>query len=272
MNDLLHNLAGPAAAIAGWGTAEADWPRFLTAGLLVLIRMSGLMVFAPIFSSAAISPRVKAGFVIAVTILLAPVVGTLPHARLTLDMAGVLGELSVGLTFGFALTLMNEALVFAGQMLGMQFSFSLVNLIDPNSMIETPVLGQLMTWMGVLVLIYAGLDRSLLAAIMRSFAIVPVGEAVMKAGTGVALAEMTGGVFLAGLQLAAPVMAAALTVEIAVSLLGKMSPQLPVMVVSVPLKTLMSYAVLIGALAVWPAWIERHFSALLDSAMKLVSA
>ena len=83
---------------------------------------------------------------------------------------------------------------------------------------------------------------------------------------------MTGGVFIAGLQLAAPVVAAALTVEIVVSLVGKVSPQLPVMVVSIPLKTLMSYAVLIGALAVWPAWIERHFTALLDSATKLVAA
>ncbi len=229
------------------------------------------MVFAPIFSSAAISPRVKAGFVIAVTVLLAPVVGTLPHARLTLDMAGLLGELGVGLTFGFCLTLLNEALAFAGQLLGMQFSFSLVNLMDPNSMIETPVLGQLLSWMGILVLLNAGLHRTLLSALMRSFAVVPVGEAAMRASTGVAITAMTGGVLMAGLQLAAPVVAAAMTVEIVVSLVGKLSPGLPVMVVSIPLKTLTSYLVLIGALAVWPAWIERHFTALLDSATKLVA-
>ena len=268
----IGDVLAPAAKMAGWGTRAADWPQFLTAAVLVLIRVSGLMVFAPIFSSAAISPRVKAGFVIAVTVLLAPVVGTLPHARATLDMPALLGELGVGLTFGFALTLLNEALTFAGQLLGMQFSFSLVNLMDPNSMIETPVLGQLLGWMGILVLLNAGLHRSLLAAMIRSFAVVPVGEAVMKASTGLALTAMVGGVFMAGLQLAAPVMAAAMTVEIVVSLVGKLSPQLPVMVVSIPLKTLMSYGVLIGALAVWPGWIERHFTALLDNAMKLVAA
>jgi flagellar biosynthesis protein FliR len=254
------------------GQQVADWPRFLTAGVLVLVRISGLMVFAPLFSSAAIAPRIKAGFVIAITVLLAPVVGTLPHARLDLDMTGLLGELGVGLTFGFALSLIFETLMFAGQMLGMEFSFSLVNLMDPNSNIQTPVLGQLLNWLGLLVLIGAGLDRSLLAAFMRSFAVVPVGQAVMKAETGAALAMMTGGVFLAGLQLAAPVIAAALTVEIVVALVGRMSPQLPVMVISIPLKTLMSYAVLIGSLAVWPAWIERHFTALLDQAARLVSS
>ncbi len=57
----LGEVLAPAAKMAGWGTREADWPQFLTAGVLVLVRMSGLMVFAPIFSSAAISPRVKAG-------------------------------------------------------------------------------------------------------------------------------------------------------------------------------------------------------------------
>jgi flagellar biosynthetic protein FliR len=95
-----------------------------------------------------------------------------------------LGELAVGLTFGFALSLILEALMFAGQMIGMEFSFSLVNLMDPNSNIQTPVLGQLLNWMGLLVLIGAGLDRSLLAAVMHSFAVVPVGQAAMKATTG----------------------------------------------------------------------------------------
>jgi flagellar biosynthetic protein FliR len=254
------------------GHEIADWPQFLSAGVLVMVRMSGLMVFAPLFSSAAIAPRIKAGFVIALTVLLAPVVGLLPHARLQLDMVGLLGELAVGLTFGFALSLLMEALMFAGQVMGMEFSFSLVNLMDPNSNIETPVLGQLLNWMGLLVLIGAGLDRSLLAAVMRSFAAVPVGQAVMKASTCTALAAMMGGVFLAGLQLAAPVIAAALTVEIVVALVGRISPQLPVMLVSIPLKTLVSYAVLIGSLAVWPAWIERHFTALLDQAAKLVAS
>jgi flagellar biosynthetic protein FliR len=41
-------------------------------------------------------------------------------------------------------------------------------------------------------------------------------------------------------------------------------------VLSIPLKTLMSYAVLVGSLAVWPWWIERHFTALLDAAGSLL--
>ena len=247
-----------------------DWPQYLTAGLLVMVRLSGLMVFAPVFSSSAIAPRIKAGFVFALTILLAPAVAAVPAAHAVLDTQAVLGELGVGLVFGLSLMFLNEALTFAGTLLGLQFSFSVVNLLDPNSMIETAVLGQMLSWLGVLVIIGSGLDRSLLAAVVRSFSVVPVGQAVMQAKTGLALAGMASGIFLAGLQLAAPVMAAALAVEVTIALVARLSPQLPAMVVSIPLKTLASYVVLIGSLAVWPGWIERHFTALLDAAAKLL--
>jgi len=230
------------------------------------------MVFAPVFSSAAIAPRLKAGFAIALTVLLAPAVATVPGSRATLDMTAVLGELGVGLVFGLSLSLMNEALTFAGALLGMQFSFSLVNLMDPNSKVETPVLGQMLSWLGVLVLIGAGLDRTLLAGLVRSFCAVPVGRALIQAKTGSALVMMGSGIFMAGLQLAAPVIAAALVVEVTIALVARLSPQLPAMVVSVPLKTLVSYSVLIASLALWPVWIERHFTVLLDAAGKLMVA
>jgi flagellar biosynthetic protein FliR len=246
------------------------WPQYLAAAVLVMVRLSGLMVFAPVFSSAAIAPRIKMGFVFAMTILLAPAIAAVPGARAVLDARALLGELGVGLLFGLSLMLLNEALTFAGTLLGLQFSFSLVNLLDPNSMIETAVLGQMLGWLGILVILGSGLDRSLLAAIVRSFSAVPVGQAVIRAKTGVALAMMASGIFLAGLQLAAPVMAAALLVEVTVALVARLSPQLPAMVVSIPLKTMVSYVVLIASLAVWPGWIERHFTALLDAAAKML--
>ncbi len=247
-----------------------DWARFLSAGVLVAVRLSGLMIFAPVFNSSAIAPRIKAGFVIALTVLLAPVVAGVPGAGGELSVQSIAGELGVGLVFGLSLMMLTESLLFAGTLLGMSFSFSLVNLLDPNTQVETPVLGQMLGWLGVLVVLGAGLDRVLLAAVVRSFCVVPAGHAVVLAGTGAALAKMGGGIFLAGLQLAAPVMAAALVVEMTVSMVSRLAPMLPVQVIGVPLKTMASYIVLIASLAVWPGWIERHFTALLDAAGRLL--
>ena len=236
-----------------------------------MLRLSGLMVFGPLLSSVAIAPRIKVSFVVALTILVAPAVMAVPNADVSLSMRAVLGELGVGLFLGLSIMLLSESLALAGSLLSMEFSFSLVNLMDPNSMIETPVLGQMLSWLNLLVLVGAGLDRSLLAALIRSFGVVPVGHATVSGRSGVEFAGMAGGIFLSGLQLAAPVIAAAMVVEVTVALVARMSPHLPAMVVGVPLKTMVSYLVLLASLAVWPGWIERHFTALLDEAQRLMA-
>lgn len=247
-----------------------DWGHFLSAMVLVLVRISGLMVFAPVFSSQAIPARVKALFAFFVAVLLAPVVASLPLAHAELGMLPVLGELGAGLLYGLSLALLNELLVFSGQVMGVQFSFSLVNLLDPNSQVETPLLGQLFSLFGSMVILASGLHRTLLASVMRSFAEAPLGSVFLDARTGTALAGMAGGIFLAALQLAAPVLAATLLVELAISLLGRLSPQLPALALTVPAKTMLGYVVLVGSLALWPRFIEARFSGLLDAAGVLV--
>lgn len=250
----------------------AGWSNYFISGVLVLIRISGLMLFAPFFSSSSIPRMVKAVFAIVLAALLAPIAANAPGPPPELGLMPLLGELSTGLLFGLSLTLLMEMLSFAGQILGLQFSFSLVNVLDPNSSIETPLLSQLLNLMGLLILLAAGLDRTLLAALMHTFAVVPVGTAWMATRTSIALVQMTSGVFLAAVQLSAPVIAATLLVEVVVALMGRLSPQLPVLFVGIPLKTLVGYTVLIGSLGVWPRFIEARFDGLLNRAMEMVIA
>jgi flagellar biosynthesis protein FliR len=250
----------------------SDWSTFLSAMTLALVRISGVVLFAPFFSSNALPARTKAVFVLAVAYLLAPVVASLPSARAEITFTAILGELAVGLVYGLSLTLLNEMLLFAGQIAGVQFSFSLVNLMDPSSPIETPLLGEIFQLMGTLVLLAAGLDRILLASLVRSFRAVPLGTYALAPATGLAIVRAAGGVFVAALELAAPVLAATMLVEIAVALMGRLSPQLPVMNLTVPMKTLTGFVVLSGSLALWPRFIEARFGGLLDMAERLLAS
>ncbi len=249
-----------------------DWSHFLAAMALVLVRVSGMVAFAPFFSSTALPLRTKAVFSGAVAFLLAPLVATFPRARVEIGFSALLGELAVGLVYGLALTLLNEMLIFAGQVAGFQFSFSLVNLLDPSSPIQTPLLGDLFQLMGTLVVIAAGLDRILLASMVRSFRAAPLGAFALTPPMALTIVRSAGGVFLAAVELAAPVLAATLLVEVAVALLGKLSPQLPVMAVAVPLKSLTGFVVLAGSLALWPRFIEARFAQLLDLAQSLIAS
>jgi len=248
-----------------------DWTTFLSAMTLVLVRVSGMIAFAPFFSSTALPMRVKAVFVGAVAFLLGPLVATLPHAQASINFSSLVGELSIGLVYGLSLALLNEMMLFAGQLVGLQFSFSLVNLMDPASPIQTPLMGALFQLMGTLVLITAGLDRILLASMVRSFHAVPLGAFALAPPTALAIVRAAAGIFLAAVELAAPVLAATMLLEIAVALMGKLSPQLPVMMLTVPLKTLTGLVILSGSLALWPRFIEARFAGLLDMAERLIS-
>jgi len=250
--------------------AEPAWTNFLAAMTLAMVRVSGMVAFAPFFSSTALPMRTKAVFVGAVAWLLAPLVAALPQAQTAVSFSALLGELAVGLVYGLTLTLLTEMMLFAGQIAGLQFSFSAVNLLDPTSSIQTPLLGDLFQLMGTLVVIASGLDRILLASVVRSFRAVPLGSYALAPTTALAIVRAAGGIFLAAVELAAPVLAATMLVEVAVSLLGKLSPQLPVMSLTVPLKTLTGFALLTGSLALWPRFIEARFSGLLDLAERLI--
>ncbi|HMD75996.1 MAG TPA: flagellar biosynthetic protein FliR [Terracidiphilus sp.] len=251
---------------------EMQWSNFLCAMTLALVRVSGMVAFAPFFSSTSLTLRTKAVFVGLVAFLLAPLVAALPSAQISISFSALLGELAVGLVYGLTLALLNEMLLFAGQIAGLQFSFSLVNLLDPNSSIQTPLLGDLFQLLGTLVVIGAGLDRILLASMVRSFRVAPLGSYALGPTSALEIVRAAAGVFLAAVELAAPVLAATMLVEVAVALLGKLSPQLPVMMLTVPLKTLTGFALLAGSLALWPRFIEARFAGLLDLAERLIAA
>jgi len=99
---------------------------------------------------------------------------------------------------------------------------------------------------------------------------VPLGSYTLWSQTAHAIVQAAGGIFLAAVELAAPVLAATMLVEVGVALLSRLSPQLPVMSLTVPLKTLVGFGVLTGSLALWPRFIEARFSGLLDLAERLL--
>ena len=108
---------------------------------------------------------------------------------------------------------------------------------------------------------------------VRSLRAVPPGSfsvSTISASAHV-LVPMMAGTLLAAVELAAPVLAATILVEVSVALLGKLTPQLPVISLAVPLKTLAGFTLLIGSLALWPRFIEARFSGLLDVAERLIS-
>ena len=246
------------------------WPTLLSGGVLTLCRLGGVVAFAPPFRGSNVPLRVRAVFVLALTWMAAPTATNRAHAGLELSALGIASESMLGLLLGVGLSFLSEELLYAGSLMSISFSFSLATLLDPNSQAETDVLSTLLNWLGVLVLLAAGLHRVMLAAVLHSFSALPLGTFSASGAAGRALVEAASGIFFAGFQLAAPVLAAALLVEVAVGLAGRFAPGLPVQMLNVPVKTVVAYGTLAASLALWPGWIERHFTMLLDAAQRTV--
>ena len=147
----------------------------LNAGMFVGLRVSGLMLFAPFFGHAAIPPRVKICLVIAITALLYPSLS--PRlANRTWSPLTVFSELIIGLAVGLVTNAVFEAAMFAGQILSVQMGYSLVNIIDPTSQIETTVMSVFHQTVVLLIFLQLDVHHWILRAIVNSFEYLPPGN------------------------------------------------------------------------------------------------
>jgi len=224
------------------------------------LRVSAVFMFAPFFGSQALPVESKAALTVAVTALLYPVtpgIGGIPADWLRL----VLGEFAIGLLLGLALQFIVEAAQTAGQLLGFQAGYSLVTLLDPQTQADAPVLASLNQTVAVLIFLQLNVHHWLLRGLAASFSYLHPGAAVWRGEIGAALLHACGGIWLAALQMAAPAVVATILVDIALGFLAKASPQMPVLFLGLPIKTVLSLSVLTGTLALWPEFFEQRFRA-----------
>ncbi len=232
----------------------------ITAFLTITVRLTGLMLFAPFFGSLAIPPRIKAILVLALTVLLyptiAPSIASRPISSWPLT---VLIEFVIGVGMGIATNAVFEAVQLAGQVLGVQMGYSLVNILDPQTQVDTTVVA--LFYQSIVMLLFLRMDVHywLIRAIGNSYLYFPVGSTHLTGVFTRAIIEVAGQVFGVGIQIAAPVLSATLVADVVLGLLGKASPQLPLMLLGPSVKSLLAFLILAGSLKYWPSIFRRLF-------------
>jgi flagellar biosynthesis protein FliR len=245
--------------------------QILAAAVFIGARVSGLMVFCPFLGGSAIPVPVKAALTLLVTALLYPLRGPVQLDLTAWQWVGIaVGEVMIGLTLGLAANFMLEAPMMAGQILGVQMGYSLATVFDPNTQADTPVLAQFHQLAALLTFLQLDVHHWLLRAIVRSFAYLPAGAAFATLGAADGLLRAAAGIFLAGLQIAAPALAATLVADVALGFLGKASPQLPVLFIGLAVKNLLGLAMLIAVMAYWPESFGRCFARSIAVAERLL--
>ena len=233
----------------------------LLRGAAIGMRLSAALLFMPFFGSSAFPRQIKALLVLVMTAVLYPVVHIAPQILTPLAIAQMaLGEIMLGLAMGLCLQFVFEAVQLAGQITGFQLSFSLVNVIDPQTNVDTPVLANLQQLCMLMIFLQLNVHHWVLRAIEASFTRVPPGSVIFGIDQVRALFQAGGAMFASGVQLAAPVVLATMVLDVTVGFISKAAPQLPALFLSVPLKSMLGYVVLALAFGMWPSFFEKQFA------------
>ena len=232
--------------------------------LLMLTRCSGIFMIAPFFGSLNIPVTIRAAAAFAFTLVLFPVVdglGTVAAPPSVWAFAGsVLVELFIGWLIGFIAYVCFSAIHMAGKVMDMQVGFAVVNVMDPTSGQQIPLIGSLLYNLGIIVFLVTNGHHVIITALAESFRMVPLAAMQPNLSLTMLLVDFTNGIFVTGMKIAMPVTFAILLVNVALGILARTMPQMNIFVVGIPLQLMVGVGVLSMLLPFYVMFLDVLFN------------
>lgn len=234
-------------------------------GLVVFLRLGGIMALLPVFGELAVPARVRLVLGLAFTLVVVPAVaGGLPRPEAPSGLLLLmLGEAATGLAFGLFLRLFVLALQTAGAIAAQ--ATSLAQLFGGGPGAEpSPAMTHLLVSGGLALAAILGLHVQVAAYMIQSYALVPAGVLLdpgmlLEAGLG-----EVGRAFALAFSLAAPFVAAALLYNVTLGVINRAMPQLMVTMIGAPALTAGGLLLMLLAapvmLAVWAEAFGRFLT------------
>ena len=246
-----------------------------TAGfILVLARISPLFVLAPIFSSKMIPARARGVAAVALTIGMAPIAmqkAPVPTDAFSLAELAV-KEMLIGLAFAFAVGVVFQAMSIAGSFLDTLVGFSFGALVDPITGVQSPVLSQIYSLVGVMIFIAIGGDGWMIRGLAETYELVPLlAFPSLGALVGGANAAFTQ-IFVSALQIAAPVLIAVTITDAALGIVSRVSPQMNVFAVGMPAKIIVALIILGASLPFVAGYMDGALQTGISNSLNSIQA
>lgn len=223
---------------------------------LVLTRLSGLFVFAPMLTSLSIPMSVKA--LLAATMAMAVYPGVVVSMPMSaspglMDLVPLMAmEIAVGAVLGLMAAAPVLAVQGAGHLMGYQMGLGIAQVYNPELDVQSDALAELVYFLGFAVFLSLDGLEALFAALSSSFGAIPPGSFGLGHGSGVsageAYMELVSSGFELMLRVSAPVTAVIVLILLAMGVLMKTMPQLNVLTVGFAIKIMAGMLVLASAL------------------------
>lgn len=218
--------------------------RFYTF-LWPMLRISALMITAPIFSLNAFNLRLRILLALALTWLVYPL-----HTWPVLDpstaagLIEVFNQIMIGAVMGLILQVVVAAMVVGGQSISAAMGLSMANMMDPN-MGNVPVISQLMIVMSTLIFVGFGGHAILLGLIAESFNTLPIGTSILNQNVYGRVLQWSSMIFLGAVLMALPVMVSLLFINVGLGVVTRAAPSLNIFAVGFPAMIMGGFVILI---------------------------
>ncbi|MCE2782415.1 flagellar biosynthetic protein FliR [Limnohabitans sp.] len=218
--------------------------RFYTF-LWPMLRISALMLTAPIFSLNTFNTRLRILLALVLTWLVYPL-----HTWPVVDPTSAQGlveafnQIMIGATMGLILQVVVAAVVVAGQSIAAAMGLSMANMIDPN-MGNVPTISQLLIVMSTLIFVGFGGHAIMMGLILESFNSLPIGTSILNQAVYGRVLQWSSMVFLGAVLMALPVMVALLFINVGLGVVTRAAPSLNIFAVGFPAMIMAGFVILI---------------------------
>jgi flagellar biosynthesis protein FliR len=238
--------------------------------MLVIARIAPLFLVAPMFSSKMIPARVKGIAAVGLAVGMAPMAMKGRHLPLDVMSLGALAvkELLVGLAFAFAIAALFAAVTAAGSLADTLIGFSFGALVDPITGNNASVLSQAYSLVGVAVFIAIGGDAWVIQGLNHTYDLVPLVDFPALGSMVAGVQHAFVGIFVAAIELSAPVLLAVIITDAAFGVVARVVPQLNVFQVGFPAKVTVGLLVIGVSLPFAAGWISDELQRSVGAALQ----
>ena len=232
------------------------------AWLLVLFRLSGIFLFAPLFGSSAVPVRIRVMLAVGLSLCVYPALVQPGAAALPLIaplLEGGLGlwsvvgvtatELMVGLVIGFGASLPLTGMQLAGHIIDQQIGLGLAGVFNPDLNEQGSVVGEFLFMMALTVFLVLGGHRILLSTLVGSFSLVPLGGFVPGSDVLQLIMGLMTVMFDLALRVAGPLLCLIFLQTVALGFIARTVPQLNILSIGFPLRILVGAGILVLSVA-----------------------
>lgn len=205
--------------------------------LILFCRIGACLMLLPGFSSPRLPVRARLFIALTLTLALTPVL-TAGKPFAIPDLGTLVGDIFGELFIGGMIGLLGRLyfLALETMMMATSMNIGLSNALGaPIDETEgLPPMAQLVTLTATCLIFVSGLHWELIRGLVASYRVMPVGFALRPQGALIAVADGLSRTFVIGLRIASPFITFAVIVNLAIGLINRLTPQIPVYFISGP--------------------------------------